>query len=315
MISGEKILITGASGLVGLEIARYLADQNEVWGLARYASEGERSQAMNSYVGGRTRETLEETGLKTVPCDLEKGDFSAVPDDFTYVIHLAHTRRGLTEFWEAIQVNAIGAGKLLQHCQKAKAALVVSSTAVYSPPADDVFHRFTEEDDIGRAYAPWAPTSPVSKVSLEAVSRFCAEAFDLPISLMRLNTVYGNMGGMPVNDVESIAGGKTVTTFADPYPHTPIHIDDMCDQLEALLNAASVPANIINWCGDEVITQRQWCDFAAEFSGQKVELVVNEIPGTPNGNVSDNTKRKSITGPCKRVFKEALHEIYLKRSQ
>ena len=37
MISGEKILVTGASGLVGLQLARYLARENEVWGLARYS--------------------------------------------------------------------------------------------------------------------------------------------------------------------------------------------------------------------------------------------------------------------------------------
>jgi len=311
MISGEKILLTGASGHVGIEIGRFLAQSNEVWGLARYSAD--RATAMNT--GARGREDVEAVGMKPIAVDLGAPDFSALPDDFTYVLHFSHTRRGPTEFIEAIDINAVGAGKLLQHCRKAKAALVVSSTAVYSPPAD-VFSALDERGDIGRAWAPWAPSSPVSKVSLEAVARFCAEAFDLPIALMRLNTLYGpNMNVMPVRDMALVVGGQAVNTFADPYPHSPIHIADMCDQLEPLLDAAAAPANIINWCGDEVVTQRQWCEMAAGWSGKPLQLSVNPIPGTPNGNVSNPAKRASITGPCTRPFEASYRAIYAAQFQ
>jgi hypothetical protein len=84
----------------------------------------------------------------------------------------------------------------------------------------------------------------------------------------------------------------------------------MCDQLEALLDAAAAPALLVNWCGDEAVTQRQWCDYAAEFSGRPAELAVHPIPGTPNGNVSDNTRRLAITGPSRRPFKASLRAIY-----
>jgi len=307
MISGEKILLTGASGHVGMKIGAFLARDNEVWGLARYSAD--RATAMNT--GARGKADVEAVGMKPIAVDLGAPDFSVLPDDFTYLLHLSHTRRGPTEFVEAIDINAVGAGKLLQHCRKAKAALVCSSTAVYSPP-QDVFTALDERGDIGRAWAPWAPSSPVSKVSLEAVARFCAEAFDLPVSVMRLNTLYGpGMAVMPNNNMDMVAEGKPVGAFADPYPHSPIHIEDMCDQLEALLGAASArPANIINWCGDEAITQRQWCEMVARWSGKPLELVVNPIPGTPNGNVSNPAKRKSITGPCQRPFEPSFRAIY-----
>lgn len=296
MLTNEKILVTGASGLVGLKLGKFLAASNEVWGLARFADPAKRAM-------------VEDAGMKAVSADMGSGDFAHLPDDFSYVLHLSHTRRGPDEFIEAIDINAIGAGLLLQHCRKAKAALVVSSTAVYSPPAD-VFHLNREDGDIGRAWAPWAPSSPVSKVSLEAVARFAAAAFDLPTVIMRLNTCYGMEGGMPVRDMATVAAGDPIRTFADPYPHSPIHFDDMCDQIEPLLGAATTRGNIVNWCGDEVVTQRQWCEIAAEFSGQTLELISHPIAGTPNGNAGDTAKRMAITGPCRRPFRASMQAIY-----
>jgi UDP-glucuronate 4-epimerase len=300
MISGEKVLVTGASGTLGGVLGRFLAQSNEVWGMARLTDEA-------------SREKVKAAGMSPVALDFERPDFTDVPQDFTYVLHLAHTRRGADEFVEAIQINAVGPGLLLQHCRKAKAALVVSSTAVYSPPAD-VFHPLREDEGIGRSFTPWAPSSPVSKVSLEAVARLASEAFSLPTTIVRLNTTYGLLrgtgSGMPCMDLANVIAGNPVRSFADPYPHSPIHYDDMCDQLEALLGAASVQANIVNWCGDEVITQRQWCDMAARFSGKPAELIVNLIPGTPNGNAGDTTRRMAITGPCKRAFEPSFRAIF-----
>ena len=296
MLTGEKILVTGASGLVGMQLARFLAEQNEVWGLGRYSD-------------AASREQVAAAGIKPVVADLGTGQLDAVPGDFTCILHLAHTRLGPDQFHEAIEVNAIGAGLLLQHCRAAKAALVVSSTAVYSPPAD-VFQPIAETAPIGRAWTPWAPSSPASKVSLEAVARFAARAFALPTTIMRLNTCYGPAGGMPVGNMRAIASGQPIGSFADPYPHSPIHFDDMCDQIEALLGAASIHAPIINWCGDEAVTQRQWCEYASQFSGKPFELNVHAIPGTPNGNIGDPALRQSITGPCGRGFKTSLQAIY-----
>lgn len=251
-------------------------------------------------------------GITTCAADMARGNFSNLPGDFTHVLHFAHARRGAAEFHEATQANAVGAGRLLQHCRAAKAALVVSSTAIYSTPADP-FHPLAETDELGRAWTPWAPTSPVSKVGLEAVARFCAEAFDLPVTIMRLNTIYGSFGGFPVRDLDSVVAGRPITTFADPYTHSPIHIDDACEQLEALLDAAGTPANIVNWCGDEIMTQRQWCDQAAALAGTTARLDVMNMPGAPSGNAGDSTRRRSITGPCRRLFEPAFRDLYKER--
>ena len=308
MLTGEKILVTGASGLVGRPIAAYLASANEVWGLARFGAAAD-PQAMNTQPSSRAE--MDSMGITTRPIDLANPDLSDLPDDFTYVIHLAHTRLG-ADFMRAVQVNAVGAGLVLHHCRRAKAALVMSSAAVYSPSAD-VFRPLHENDDLGKAVTPWAPSSPASKVSLEAVARFCAEAYDLPTTITRLNTVYGEMGGLPIMNMESVVAGEKVVTFADPYPHSPIHIDDVCDQIEAMLDAAATPATIVNWAGDQVVTLQDWCGQAGELAGLQPEIEVVRIPGGLNGNVADVTRRQSITGPCRTDFAEAFAGLYRRR--
>jgi nucleoside-diphosphate-sugar epimerase len=300
MLSGEKILVTGVTGMAPLPIAEFLSKENEVWGVARFSDSEKRAR-------------VEQMGITTHAMDLMEPDFSQLPDDFTYVLHWAYTRLPSGQFLPAIQVNGVAAGLVLQHCRKAKAALVVSAGTIYSPRNDDYYHAFKEEDDIGGAYAPWGPTSPVSKVSLEAVARFCSQGFGLRTTITRLNVVYGPLGGMPVDDMEAVVAGRTVHTFADPYPASPIHADDMCAQLEALLDAASAPATIVNWCGDEVVTQREWLAQAEALSGKKADISHNEVPTAAGGSVGDTTKRMAITGPCQRVLGDELAKLYRER--
>ena len=304
MLSGEKIIITGASGLVGMQLARELAKANEVWGVSRYLDAADRGDAINAWATGRAE--VEAIGVKPFAADLT-GDLSGLPSDFTYLIHLAHTRLPPDRLQEAVRINTLTGGRIMRHCAKAKAALIMSSTAVYSPP-DDVRRLLREGDAIGGGKAPFHnPTSPTSKVSLEAVSQYCAAEFGLRTVIMRLGVVYGPAGGLPTRDLQRIAGGETLGWYGDPFPHTPIHFDDMSDQIEALMDAAGTEANIVNWCGDEVVTQRNWCEQAAELSGKP--LSVRQMPGAP-GNACDPTKRRAITGPCKTVFKDAFAEIY-----
>ena len=76
MLSGEKILITGAAGQIGYPMARFLAKDNEVWGLGRFGDDA-------------AREKVAAAGIVVHRCDLEDGSLAGLPEDFTYVIHLA----------------------------------------------------------------------------------------------------------------------------------------------------------------------------------------------------------------------------------
>ncbi|MBW2499998.1 MAG: NAD(P)-dependent oxidoreductase [Deltaproteobacteria bacterium] len=295
MISGAKILVTGATGSIARPMARSLARENEVWGAARFSSD-------------EFRQELEQAGVKTAQIDLETHDLSALPRDFDYVLHYAFTRRPSGEFHAAVEVNAIGTGLVLAHCRSARAALVFSAATLYTPKPDP-FYAYREEDDIGAVRAPWGPSSPVSKVSLEAVARFCAQAFELPTTIVRPSVPYGCDLDMVTTIVDSVLDEKPILAVHDPQPLSVIHLDDMCEQVESLLDAASVPARILNWAADEVFSVQEIAALVGSLTQQSPQIRVGTPPGVALGAVVDTERVRAITGPCKRQLREALPGI------
>jgi hypothetical protein len=80
-----------------------------------------------------------------------------------------------------------------------------------------------------------------------------------------------------------------------------------------LLDAASVPATIVNWAGDEAVTVQEWCAFAGELTGRTPSVVVKEMPGTQRGSIADVTRRSAITGPCSVPWREGLRRAIATR--
>src|ERR1700759_1167532 len=106
MMKNEKILVTGVTGKIAFPIARELAKNNEVWGAARLGKADD-------------HERLKRAGIRPTPLDVSIGDFSQLPDDFTYVFHAA-VDTGAGEWRPCVQTNAHNSGKLLYHCRSTK---------------------------------------------------------------------------------------------------------------------------------------------------------------------------------------------------
>lgn len=282
VLSGEKILITGPAGRIAYGIARMLAPHNEVWGIARFSDPA-------------SREEIDALGVTTRAVDLGDADFAELPDDFTYLLHVAADFG--EDYERGLRVNAEGTGLLLSHCRRAKAALVMSTVTVYKPHPDP-FHPFREDDPIGDAGLPSPRPYSIVKIAEEAVARYCAREFDLPITIARMGSAYGDRGGLPLWHLQAIAEGQPVVARWDPLPYSPIHYDDINAQLEALLDAASVPATIVNWAGDVPVTVQEWSRYFGELLGVDVDLQVQVVPAASIGSVGDHTKRTLITGPC-----------------
>jgi nucleoside-diphosphate-sugar epimerase len=294
VLSGRKILITGAAGGIGLPLTEYLARDNEVWALARFSVAG-------------ALDRVKAVGAISYRCDLGDCDFSGLPDDFAYVIHLAALASG-DDYDRAITVNAEGTGLLLQHCRLAKAALVMSTHSVYRPH-EDPWHAYVESDPLG-VNTGAAPIYSVSKIAQEAVARYCAKALELPVVIARLNAAYGPGAGLLTHHLDTLAAGQPVVTKWDPCPYSLIHQDDINGQTAALLGAARVPATIVNWAGDEAVTVQEWAAYLGELMGLEAHVVVQEAPGALRGLVADVSKRRSITGPCSVSWRDGLKRIW-----
>jgi nucleoside-diphosphate-sugar epimerase len=293
VLRDEKILITGPAGRIAFPLARALATENEVWGIARFSSPG-------------TRESVEQAGITTRAVDIASGAFGDLPDDFTYVLHLAADFG--EDYERALRVNAEATGFVLGHCRRAKAALCMSTITTYKPHPDP-WHPFREDEPLGDALAPVSAPYSVSKIAGEAVARYCARALDLPVIITRMGSAYGEQGGLPKFHLDAIAAGQPVATRWDPMPYSPIHDDDIAAQLEPLLGAATVPATIVNWCGDEPVSVQMWSGYFGELLGVPPVVEVTPIPGASVGSVGDATKRRSITGPCAVPWKDGFRAM------
>lgn len=295
MLKDSRILITGVTGKAVLPIARALACDNEVWGMARFAD-------------AASREAVVAAGIRPCAAEIGAGDFANVPDAVDYVLHFAWMRADIAELETAIRVNVEGAGLLLQHCRRAKAALVVSSMGVYSAN-DDPMHLYSETDPIGRGATAYAQTSPATKLGLEAVARFCGRAFELPVTIARLNTVLGPHTAYHGLHVRAIEAGREIAVPGDPNAHSPIHTEDMIAMIAPLLGAAATNALIVNWCGDDVVTTQHSAAVTAARLGRPALLRIDQHQGVPMGNAADTTRRMSITGPCQVRFADGLERL------
>jgi nucleoside-diphosphate-sugar epimerase len=294
-VRGQRVLVTGAGGLIGLPLVEHLAPDNEVWGISRFSD-------------AASRERVEAAGATTRAVDIASGEFGDLPEDFDHVIHLATYRGDSRDFNAALRTDAEGTALLLRHCRNARAALVMSAVAVYRR-SEDPLHAYVEDDPLGEGLVPTLPAYSVSKIAQEAVARSCARLYDLPVIIARMNSAYGPHGGLVTRHLDAIVNDQPLRIGAPGTKVNTIHNHDINHQTERLLAAASVPATIVNWVGDDVVGPEDWCAYFAELTGKDIDLIAAASGGGYPGAICDNTKRLSITGPCEVSWRDGMRAL------
>lgn len=288
-----KILITGATGQLAAPIARALAVDNEVWGIARFTNES-------------SRQALETAGVHCVAVNLAAGKFSELPTDFDYVLNLAVAKSGN---WDIdLRANAESVGLLMAHCRGAKAFLHCSSTAVYDPPDDEPR---TERAALGDNHKPMFPTYSISKIAAEVVVRSTARIVGLPTVIARLNLPYGDNGGWPYFHMEMMLAGMPIPVpSGGPARYNPIHQDDVLATMPKLLAAASVPAVTVNWAGDQTVSLQDWCAYLGSLIGREpvFEVSGQALRGVP----TDVTRMHEIVGNTSVDWRDGMRRMAAK---
>ena len=292
MLDGARILVTGPTGMVATPVTLALAERNDVIGLARFGDPAARAR-------------LEAAGVTCIPVNLADGDLSAVPADVDYVLNLAVVKSGR---WEVdLRANAEAAGLLLAHCRTATAFLHCSSTGVYQHAGD---HRLVETDPLGDNHRVIMPTYSIAKIAAEAVVRTVCREHGVPTTIARLNVPYGDHGGWPAFHLEMLLAGQPVPVHPDrPNLFNPIHTDDIIATIPGLLAAASVPATVVNWGGDEQVSLEEWVELLAELAGVHLDPLVVETDQTIGGVTVDLTRMHELVGPTRVRWRDGFRRM------
>jgi UDP-glucuronate 4-epimerase len=294
-LSGAKILVTGPTGQVALPLALALAADNDVWGVARFTD-------------AAARERLEAAGVTCVVADLATTDFSELPDDFDYVLNLAVAKGGDADWDRDLAANGESIALLVARTTP-KAFLHCSSTAVYQHVGPS--HALVETDPLGDNHRAMFPTYSLAKISAEVVARAAAREHGVPTTIARLNVPYGDNGGWPGWHLEFMKAGHPITLHPErPNLFNPIHEDDIFATIPGLLEAARVPATIVNWGGEQASIE-EWCGYLGELTG--LEPTFEETPHTIGSVFVDLARLHDLVGPTTVGWRDGMRRMVAAR--
>jgi UDP-glucuronate 4-epimerase len=276
--AGKKILITGATGLVGLPLVEAYSKEATVYAMARY---------------GRSEDRRKIEGLGGVPlaADLvDRPSLRAIPDDIDYVINCAVARTG--RFDVDLQTNADGVGFLMARCRNACAFLHFSSTAVYEHRGHEPRK---ESDPLGDNHRAMFPTYSISKIAGERVCAFAARQFEMPTTIARLCVPYGDCGGWPFFHLMMMRNGAPVDVHPDrPNRYNLLHVDDCIEKIPRLLAAATPEVTLTNFAGSPPVSIEEWCGYMGELTGLEPRYIDN--PSAFGSLCTDLAQMESLIG-------------------
>lgn len=292
MLSGEKILITGATGKIAFPIARALAADNEVWGAARLRDPADHDR-------------LTATGVTPLPLDLAESDLSSVPDDFSYVFHAA-VDPCAGDWASCVQTNAQRSGDLLHHCRSARGFVLCSTGSIYGYQGR---RPLTEDDPPG---VPLRANYSFSKVAAEQVCTWVAGRYDIPLTIIRICSTYGPEGGSAADRLEAILAGQPIRLHPDaPNNYHPIYEDDYVELGIRAMEVASTPPTVVNWAGSETVSVEDYCAYLGELVGVEPIFEYTDAAHTPLW--PDVTRMHDILGRTKVPWREGFRRMVAAR--
>lgn len=254
-ISGKRVLVTGASGVVAFPVAVELAKSNEVFAVARFSDP-------------RQSRMLEEAGAHPIAFDLADPDLSKLPESVDIVINYAVLPPTQATAYE---VNAGAAGRLARRYRDCEAFVHGSTGSLYQYQGE----RPLREDDPYGLHSS-AENYAASKIAAEFLLKHLSVDYELPTVIVRIFSFYGPRGGGVTQRIDQIIRDEPVSVYPGVRNvHTPLYEDDYVEKTIAAAGIAKVGAEIVNIGGTEAVTTQEYCQIAGEILGKKPTFVEN----------------------------------------
>jgi nucleoside-diphosphate-sugar epimerase len=285
-LSGKRVLVTGASGLVAFPVVVELAKSNEVFAVARFTDPEQ-------------KRGLEAAGAKTVAFNMADPDLSPLPKSVDVVINYGVLP---SEHPDVYDVNLGATARLASRYRDCEAFVHGSTASVYKYQGE----RALREDDAYGLHATNEAYS-ASKIGCEYLLKQLSADYGMPTVLVRIFSFYGPRGGGPALRIDQIAAGKPVSVHPGVRNvYTPMYEDDYVEKTIASAGIAKAPAEIVNLGGSEVVTIPEYCEMAGEMLG-KTPTYVENMGATPIW--ADTTKMERLLGPTKVSMREGVRRI------
>lgn len=290
---GSRILVTGASGLFGLPFAKYLVEENEVFGLARFTDP-------------TTRTELDAAGVKTITADLVDVDHSSLPE-VDYVVHAggmlpstgSEKNRAAT-----FETNVQATGRLLRHYRDVRGFLYCGSGSSYAYQGQ---RPLAEDDPYGLHNR--IETYAASKIAAESLVTFLAREQNTPTTIVRIFTMYAPNSGTVTKRIDMVREGKEIPVYPGGLNHqSPLHVDDGVRLAKRALLVAAVPPLVVNLGGSETTSVQEYCQIAADQLGIDPPTF-REDPSAYYPIWPDVTRMHEVLGHCQLSVAEGIASV------
>lgn len=285
----KKYLVTGAGGLIGTELIKYLLldQENQVFAISRQ------------------QPTTTQDRLQYIAIDFSK-DWSTevLPNDIDAIIHLAQSpdfREFPVKSEQVFNVNTVSTLKLLNYAQQTgvKKFVLASSGGIYGNGNNG----FTENTPIitNKNLGFYLGTKLCSEIIADSYAQF----FDL--IMLRFFFVYGEhqRKDMLIPRLVGFVKNKQPITLqgSDGLKINPIYVSDA---VEAIVKSFNLEGNHkINIGGKEVLSLREIGNIIGEVVGISPEFNT-DLESSAKNVIGDITKMSQILTSPKVSFKEGI---------
>ena len=288
----KKIIVTGASGLVGSHLVAALSQTEEIHAMSRRKIEP----------------TNSNTIWHAVDLDSEV-DYSSLPQDADALVYLAqsdHFRDFPAKALEIFQVNTVQVLRALDFARSTgvKTFIYASSGGVYGFPEKGV------SEDV---------TIPASgNLGFYLSTKLCAEILTenyapyMDIVMLRFFFVYGEgqkRSMLIPRLVDNIREGKAITLQGeDGIRINPVHVSDAVRAIQAALDLHG--CHRINVAGPDVLSLREICDTIGRKVGVKPIFQINTTATLGNLIAGIENMKKLLVTPIKH-FDEGIVDLVI----